>query len=77
MAAAYGKQHRQRRLHFVERDNLDAEIDDLDIEVSEDEVCAECGRETEQGEVGALIKENGRYKPICNNPVCLDTYDLD
>jgi|AntDeeMetagen285_2_1112576.scaffolds.fasta_scaffold18479_1 hypothetical protein len=77
MATAYGVQNRQRRLHFVERDDLDEEIDELGVEVTHDEVCMECGEEIKQGEVGALVKENGHYRPICTNSVCLDTYDLD
>jgi len=77
MAAAYSVQQRQRRLHFVERDDLDNELDELGIEVTHDEVCMECGREIESGEVGALVKIDGNYRPICNDSVCLDTYDLN
>lgn len=80
-AAAYGMQQRQReqerRLHFVERDELDDELTEFGIDVSHNEVCAECGRDIEPGDVGALVEDDGHYRPICNDSVCLNTYDLN
>lgn len=78
LAAAYGVTQRQRnrRIHFVESDNLEDELDTLDISVGAAETCVECGDEVTPEEVGALIREDGEYRVICNKPTCLDTYDL-
>lgn len=77
LTAAYGVTHRQKRIHFVERDNLQTELENLDIEVSGSEVCVECGDELQPDEVGAIIQEDGEYRAICDQPECLDTYDLN
>lgn len=79
IAAAYGVTHkdRHRRIHFVERENLEEELDSLDITLGGEETCPVCGEEVSPGEVGALVRDNGHYKVIHDRPSCLDSFDLD
>lgn len=77
MAAAYGVTKANRRVHFVERDNLNQELDNLDIQVSPGETCVVCGDELDPDDVGAIVRDEGQYKTVCNKPTCLDTYDID
>lgn len=78
MAAAYGVSRRSnKRIHFVESDNLNDELDELEIEVNESERCAECGREVDPGNVGAIIRQDDEYRVVCEKEKCLDTYDLE
>lgn len=74
---AYGVTHRNRRIHFVERDNLKTELDNLNITLKHAEMCVECGEELEPADVGAVVREDGVYKAVCNKPKCLDTYDIE
>lgn len=77
LLAAVGVTRRNRRIHFVERDNIESELDDLDVSIGGGETCVECGDELDPGDVGAIVKEEGRYRAVCNKPECLDTYDLE
>lgn len=76
--AAYGATHRplNKRIHFVDRGNLESELDDLDIDVAGAETCAVCEREIQPSEIGAVVREDDDYRVICDRPECLDTYDL-
>jgi len=78
MAAGYGVTHRNRdrRIHFVDRGDMESELSDLDISVKSAETCVECGDDVGPGDVGAFVKEDGGYRAVCNNPACLDSYDL-
>lgn len=76
LATAYGMTHRNRRIHFVERDNLQGEMDNLGIQAERSEACLECTDSLEPEEVGAVVREEGEYRVVCNKPTCLDTYDL-
>jgi hypothetical protein len=76
LAAAYGATHKQRRIHFVERDNLQKELDNLEIDVKRSETCVECGEEIDPDEVGAIVQVDGEYQVVCNKLKCLDSYDL-
>jgi len=78
-AAAYGATQKEwhKRVHFVQRNNLESEIEDLDIEIKEGETCTECGASIEPEEIGLVYREDGEYKTVCNREECLDTYDLD
>lgn len=76
-AAAFGVSGRNKRIHFVERGNLDSELDDLEIEVENTEVCVECGDEVDPESVGAIVREGDEYRAICNKETCLDTYDIE
>lgn len=77
MAAAYGVSKANRRVHFVKRDKLNQELDNLDIQVSSGETCVVCHDELDPDDVGAIVREEGEYKVVCNKPTCLDTYDID
>ena len=79
MAAAYGATHKplSKRIHFVSRDNLKSELEDLEINIESGETCVECDDEIGTDEIGAVVREKGEYKIVCNNPKCLDTYDVD
>lgn len=77
LAAAHGVARTDKRIHFVERNNLNEELDDLDIDVGHPERCVECGDEIDPNDVGAIIRENGEYRVICNKSMCLDTYDIE
>lgn len=77
MAAAYGVTRASSRIHFVERNNLTEELDNLDIQVGSAETCVVCGDELVPEDVGAIVQEGGDYKAVCNKPTCLDTYDID
>jgi len=75
-AAGYGVSRRNRRIHFVEGKDLPGELDEFDIDIDEVETCAVCGEEVNPENIGALVRENGDYRVVCDDPVCLDTYDL-
>lgn len=77
IAAAYGVTHRpsNRRIHFVERDNLEEELASLDVSVEDEETCMVCGEAVTAEEVGALVREGGRYRMIHDRPSCLDSYN--
>jgi hypothetical protein len=77
LAAAYGITQKDRRIHFVERDNLNEEVEDLDIEIKSSETCVECGDEVNPENVGALVRDNGEYRVVCDKAKCLDTYDIE
>lgn len=77
MAAAYGVKRRNRRIHFVEQENLQNELDHFDIDVGPAETCVECGDELEPDDVGAVVRVEGEYKLVCQKPTCLDTYDIE
>lgn len=77
LATAYGVTHTDRRIHFVEKENLNEELEDLDIRVGHADTCGECGDEIDPDDVGAIVRNNGEYKVICSRPACLDTYDID
>ncbi|MFP9192993.1 hypothetical protein ACLI4Q_15235 [Natrialbaceae archaeon A-CW1-1] len=79
MAAAYGVTHRpfNKRIHFVKRENLQSQLDDLDIEVEGSETCLECGRQIQQNNIGAIVQHEGDYKAVCDKTICLDTYDIN
>ena len=78
MAAAYGTTHSpmNKRIHFVERDNLESELEEFDVDFEETEVCGECGSRISPDEIGTIVKTDGDYKVICDDPECLDTYDV-
>lgn len=73
VAAAYGvaKKPWKKRLHVVERDNLESELEDLDIEPVEE--CSECGEEIQPEEIGAVVRQDGEYKIVCDKSQCLDS----
>lgn len=75
-AAAYGATHRNKRIHFVQRDNLNQELESLDIDVSKTTTCAVCGDEINPEDVGAMVRDNGDFKMVCNKTSCLNTYDI-
>lgn len=75
-AAAYRVSQGNRRIHFVEEDNLETELAHFDIDVEGAEECVECGDEINPEEIGAIVLEDGEYRVVCDDPVCLDTYDL-
>lgn len=77
--AAYGATHSDwnRRIHFVKRENLQSEIDELDIEVAAKETCVECQEEISPDEIGAVVRDDGDYRVVCDTTECLDTYDLE
>lgn len=80
MAAAYGVTHSddfKKRIHFVERDNLSSELEDLEIDIQGMETCEECGDEIPTKDVGAFVRVDGHYKAVCDKPKCLDTYDIE
>lgn len=79
IAAAYGATHKpwKKRVHFVERDNLESELEELDIEISGVETCELCGDEIPVEDIGAIVLDEGEYKIICDKPKCLDTYDVE
>lgn len=76
LAAAFGVANRKERIHFVKRDNLNAELDDLDIDVGPAETCIVCGDELDPEDVGAIVREDGEYRVVCAKASCLDTYDV-
>ena len=79
-AAAYGatqKEELRKRLHFVENDELQSELKKLDIDIDERETCVECGDRIAPHEIGLVFRENGDYHIVCDDPECLDTYDLE
>ncbi|MDZ7730934.1 MAG: hypothetical protein U5K37_08535 [Natrialbaceae archaeon] len=65
-----------RRLHFVERENLDSELDRFDIDVDASESCMECGDEIDPSEIAAVVNIEGEYRFVGKHPDCLDTYDV-
>jgi hypothetical protein len=75
-AAACGATHRNRRIHFVKRENLDQELESLDVDVSNTSACTMCGDEVSPEDVGAVVKDNGDFKIVCDKRSCLDTYDI-
>lgn len=75
-AAAYSVSQGSRRIHFVEENNLETELSQLDIDVGGSEQCVECGNVIDPDEVGAIVLEEGEYQVVCDDPICLDTYDL-
>jgi predicted ABC-type ATPase len=75
--AAYSYTRENRRIHFVDRDNLNAELNELDIEIGSVETCAVCGDEINPDNVGSIVKIDGDYRVICQKPTCLDTYDVE
>lgn len=77
LVAAVGVTRRNRRIHFVERDNLESELDDLDVSIGGAETCVECGDELDPKDVGAIVRKDGEYRVVCNKPACLDTYDVE
>lgn len=77
MAAGYGVTHQSKRIHFVESEDLDKEMESLDIEVNETETCLVCGDELDSNHVGALVRENGEYRVVCDKTSCMDTYDVE
>lgn len=77
LAAAVGVANKQGRIHFVKRDQLNEELDDLDIHVGPAETCVECGDELGPEDVGAIVQVNGEYQVLCSKPSCLDTYDVE
>lgn len=77
LATAYGVTHRDRRIHFVERKNLETELTNLSIDVNRAETCIECGDEIDPEDIGAIVRENGGYRTVCEKQKCLDTYDLE
>lgn len=77
LTMAYGVTHRNRRIHFVERDNLNRELENLDINVGHAETCIECGDDLDPEDVGAVVRESDEYRVVCNKPTCLDTYDIE
>lgn len=76
-AAAYGVTHRQKRIHFVEEDNLSKELEEFDVSIGQAETCGVCGDEVDSENVGALVRDGDEYRIICDKPKCLDTYDLN
>lgn len=76
-AAAYGVTHKDKRIHFVEEDNLSEELDKFDISVSQAETCPICNDEVDSENVGAVIRVDDEYRVICDKSTCLDTYDLE
>jgi len=76
-AAGYSATHQNKRIHFVERENLTSELDDLDIELGQSDRCAVCGEEVNPDNVGAIVREEGEYVIVCDKPTCLDTYDVE
>lgn len=78
-AAAYGKKNQEwtKRIHFVERDKLESELDELDIDVDEGETCAECGRSIDPKDIGLVFQHEDQYKVVCDRAECLDTYDIN
>lgn len=79
MAAAYGATHKpwSKRIHFVERDSLQSELEDLDVDVAGSETCVECGDEIAPDEIGAVVRVDGEYQVVCDKFECLDTYDVE
>lgn len=77
LAAAIGVANRERRIHFVKREQLNEELDDLDIDIGPAETCVECGDELEPEDVGAIVRVDGEYRVLCSKPSCLDTYDVE
>jgi len=75
-AAAFGATRRKRRIHFVEQNELEQELTDLDIEVSHQETCMMCGDDIEPDQIGAVVRDGDEYKVVCDKPRCVDTYDL-
>lgn len=75
--AAYSYTRKDRRIHFVDRDNLKTELAELDIEVGSSETCVVCGDEVEPEDVGSIVKTDGEYKVVCQKSTCLDTYDVE
>lgn len=78
MAAAYGVTHKdwETHLHFVQRSNLEEELEDLEIELEALEVCVECGDTISPEEIGTVFLDEGEYKVVCDKRECLDTYDM-
>lgn len=76
-AAAYSATHGTKRIHFVERESLNSEIDNLDIEVGHSDTCVVCGDEVDPENVGAIVREDGEYRVVCTKSTCLDTYDIE
>lgn len=76
--AAYGATHSDlsKRLHFVQRENLESELDDIGVDLGAAETCVECGDEIDPSEIGAVVRIEGEYKVVCDDPECLDTYDV-
>lgn len=78
LAAAYAATHKpfRKRIHFVKRENLQSELENLDINVEEGERCVDCGERIKPEEIGAVVREGNEYKIVGNKPECLDTYEI-
>lgn len=76
LTAAYANSKNSRRIHFVENSELSDELDNLDIDVGASEKCLVCGAELDSDNVGAVVRQEGEYKAVCDRRKCLDTYDL-
>ena len=77
LTAAYSVSRENRRIHFVEKNDISEELDDLEIEVSAGEECLVCGGELDAEDVGAVVKRGTEYRAVCSKRKCLDTYDLE
>lgn len=75
-AAAYSATHSKRRIHFVDRGSLDSELENLDIEIDHSDTCVVCNDEVKPENAGAVVREAGEYKLVCDKSTCLDTYDI-
>lgn len=76
-AAGYGTSRRKRRIHFVERKNLNQELERLDVSVDQAERCAVCGDELAPTDVEAIIREDGDYKFVCGKVKCHDIFNFE
>lgn len=77
LAAAATVTSQERRIHFVESNSLEEELDKFDINIGKAEHCVECGDEIGPGDVGAVVRnDKGEYKFVCEKSTCLDTYDV-
>lgn len=75
-ALAYRTTHKNKRIHFVERESLDSELKSFDIEVGQTDSCIVCDDEVNPENIGALVQEGDEYRVVCDKPKCLDTYDI-
>jgi len=76
LTAAYTVTNQDRRIHFVEQNDLNDELDDLEINVDSGEHCVVCGDEVEPSNVGAVVRYDDDYRVVCDKFSCLDTYDM-
>ena len=78
LAAAHQKktksQHNEKHIHFVEKENLQEELDNLGIEPTATEACNVCGDELQPHEIEEVVATEDGYRAICDEDSCLTEY---